>query len=172
MSEQPPLIPPQPPQDYGPYYRGTGPTNLDPEKLRLLKDGYFGLNMVFLLNVAFAIGSNVIFRGLAVEPAVGLGFLAVFLITIGALTYPSNKKIGTALGWEPSGAILASILMGLFAWICCGAFGYMIMQNKALRGMKDYGISAGAFGLKKKVVEQRIAELEMGQQYQNMPPMS
>lgn len=168
MSELPPPIPPP---DYGAYYRGTGPTNLDPEKLRLLKDGYFGLNNVFLLNVVFAIGSNVVFRGLDVDPVLALGFLAVFLITIGALTFPSNKKIGMALGWEPSGAILASILMGLFAWICCGAFGYMIMQNKALRGMKDYGISAGVFGLKKSVVEQRIAELEMAQRQPNMPPM-
>jgi len=144
---------------------------LTPPYLRLLKDGYFGLNNVFLLNVVFAVGTNALFSATRIDPTLALVVLPLFLITIGILTYPSNKKIGEALGWQPSGAILSSILMGLFAWICCGAFGYMIMQNKSLAGMKEYGISAGLFGLKKSVVEQRIAELEMAQRQPNMPPM-
>lgn len=161
MSNVPPPVPPEQPPNYAAYYRGDA--NVDPNKLRLLKEGYFGLNTVFLVNILMAVGANVAFRS---SEDLGLFAIAVIVVfvAIGLLTYPQNKKIGEGLGWAPSSAVLASVLMGLNSALCCGIIGYMVVQSMALKGMKAYGVTAGIFGLKKSVVEQRIAELEAAKQ--------
>lgn len=62
-------------------------------------------------------------------------------------------------GWDPSAAMLASVLMGLNSALCCGIIGYVVMQQIASMEMKRYGIPAGFFGIRKAIVTARVAEL-------------
>lgn len=156
------------PPPHAPYYRGEA-TNLDPNQLRSLKEGYFGLNTIFFINIALALGSNVLLRG-EFNSVVFLVVVGAMFVIISLATFPSNKKIGQGMGWPAGNAVLASVLMGLNSALCCGIIGYVVMQNIALKGMARFGIKAGLFGLKKSVVEQRIAELERTQYAPNMPP--
>ena len=166
MAETPPPSPGshETPPDYsGHYPRDQGSQFGSAEKLRALSEGYFGLNWVFLLNVVMALAA----RGIGLvattpETAMVLllcAFGAIFLV-IAFATYPYNKKIAFGKGWEPSMAILASILMGLNSALCCGIIGYVVMQQIAYAEMKKYGLKGGFFGLRKKDIEQRIAELQ------------
>lgn len=92
-----------------------------------------------------------------------LGLIVAFL------TYGPNKKIGEGLGWSPSGAVVASVLMGLNSALCCGIIGYVVMQNIALVEMKKFGLKGGGlFGLRKKDVDIAIESLRT--QEANMPP--
>ena len=166
MSEIPPPVNPEqgpPPQQYAAYPRlQQGAAFGDPDKLQALADGYFGLNMVFLLNILLAVAANGVVT-LTEEPVVWLIVLPVLLIVIIAATLPPNKKIAFGKGWAPSGAWIASILMGLNSAFCCGIIGYVVMQMIAIDEMKKYGIKGGSFSLKKKAVQEQIQLLRQSQ---------
>src|SRR5579859_7496136 len=156
MGMNPP--PPGPPEgQYAQYYRPGQSSYGSSDRLQGLVDGYFGLNNVFLINVGLVIGLNVLIQSLfrSMPPdrdaitvlLVWVGAIVVIGISIGFLTYPSNKKIAYGKDWPPSNATLASVLMGLNSALCCGVIGYVVMQQLAMAEMKKYGVKAG-FGFR------------------------
>ena len=130
--------------------QGTGP---DANTLRLLADGYYGLNTAFLINVVlnFATRAASTAPGKSQGEIIALvgGIVLVMTILIAAITYPHNKKIGQGLGWSPSGPMIASVLMGLNSALCCGIIGYIVVQGMAAKKFKEAGIPRGFFGYKK-----------------------
>ncbi len=151
MSEVPP--------PFANYPRNAG-SHGSADALRSLADGYFGLSRVFGINIVVAIALNLGIRAgvitgpLAIVLWLGVGVLVAFL------TYAPNKKIGAGAGWSPAQPVIASILMGINSALCCGIVGFVVMQTIASNHIKRYGIKAGFFGLKKPLVEARIAELQ------------
>ena len=145
--------------------QGLGP---DARTLRLLADGYFGLNTVFILNIVMNFAGRAVGTAAGQTDGVGaiailLGYVLVMLIAIGAATYPQNKKIGEGLGWSPSGPIVASVLMGLNSALCCGVIGYVVVQGMAAKKFKEAGAPRGFFGYKKVELYAFIDQLGMGQ---------
>lgn len=168
MSEIPPNPDPNqpPPVHYAEYPRGAqGGMYGSADKLLALWEGYSGLNYVFILNIALALGGRVValapvWSGSSPEMILvfyGIYFL-VLMAAIGACSYPQNKKIGFGKGWPDGNAIVASVLTALFSWLCCGIFGYVVMQQIAANEMKKYGLRVG-IGMKKKVVLARVEEI-------------
>lgn len=154
-------LPPDPRSGSAYYHRGSG-TYGTPEKLLALYEGYAGLNLVFGINVALAIGSNFIGRTLRPGDVVTAYLVVglVFFVIISVLTYPQNKKIGFGKDWPSSMPVIASLLMGLNSALCCGIIGYMVMQNIALKEMKLYGLTGSFFGgVKKHTVMAKIEEM-------------
>lgn len=157
----------EPPLPNAPYYRGEA-THLDPHKLQMLADGYFGLNWVFLLNVALVVGARFWIQDSESLEVWGIAVSILFTIVTLASLRP-NKKIGEGLGWAPYRPIVVSILMGITSAFCCGTIGYMVMQKTALNAMFfTYGIRSGPFGVRRKVINERIREIERGQAF--VPP--
>jgi hypothetical protein len=148
----------QPPVNYeGHYYRPEQEGYGRPDLLRSLADGYFGLNKVFILNVALALGLNV--AGRFLEPVILLLGVAVLGAVVGFASFPHNRQIIEGRGWDRSRAVLASVLMGLNSALCCGILGFVVMQQMAWAEMKRYGLKSSFF-LRRKAVEDQIAKLE------------
>ena len=55
-------MPDEPTPPFAPYFRPDETTYGSVEKLQSLADGYFGLNLVFALNVVIAVAFNLIVR--------------------------------------------------------------------------------------------------------------
>ncbi|MBC8066340.1 MAG: hypothetical protein H7Y17_16030 [Chlorobia bacterium] len=168
MSEIPPVPEPgptPPPEGYVAYPRGPQATTYgSADQLQALVEGYYGLNYVFILNVVLAMGGRLV--GLSVDSPQGAlamlaGYFIVLFVVVGACSFPYNRKIAFGKGWGDGNAILASLLTALFSWLCCGIFGYIVMQQIAMSEMKKYGLKAG-LGLRKKdamaLVEQLRAQ--------------
>jgi len=174
--EKPPGGPP--PQQYAQYYRGPGLPGSS-ERLEALAKGYFGLNWIFLANVVMALTVGIGGRAFMLSrpandltgPLVYFAELGLLVVLFAFLPYPYNKQIGIGLGWAPSGAFVASILMGLNSWFCCGMIGYLVMQQLAYGEMKRYGVKPRAFGVRRKDLEQIIAALKAQEaQMSSAPP--
>jgi hypothetical protein len=165
MSDQPPVPPSEPtppPQQFAQYPRGNDVYGSS-EKLQNLMDGYFGLNWVFLVNVVLSLisrGLGAVAKNPEQALVMLLGFVVVVFAVIAGMSYPQNKKIGIGMGWPPANSVIASILMGLNSVVCCGIIGFIVMQSIAANEMKRYGITGGIFGLKKSVIQAKIAELQ------------
>ena len=169
VSEIPPVPDPNvpPPQTFAEYPRGPqAPMYGTAEKLKALSDGYFGMNWVFLVNVAVLLGSRVLLIA-ADRGEVALMLLAGSVIVTGLVvalfSYSYNKKISFGMNWQPSMAIVMSIVLALQSWLCCGAIGIVVIQQIVTAEIKRYGIPGGLFGFKKKVVEERIAQMRSTQ---------
>ncbi len=165
MSEVPPVPDPsqQPPVQFAEYPRGGYGTS---DKLLALYEGYSGLNYVFALNVVLATcGRFIGFAPLWNDSPPELLFvfygiyLVIMLAAVGACSYIYNRKIALGKDWTPGQAILASVLTALFSWLCCGIFGYIVMQQIASNEMKKYGVRSG-IGMKKKHVMERIEQIK------------
>jgi hypothetical protein len=151
----------QPPH-YAAYPRSTPGPYGTPDKLRALSEGYFGLNLIFGLNIALALGTMAIPapKDLATLLAVAVGVRVVIALVIGFATYPHNKKIGYGANWSSYWPAVASILIALNSALCCGIIGYVVMQQLASNEMRKYGLKVGFGGIRKKDVELKIAEME------------
>lgn len=151
---------------YAPYHR-PGDETPDPAKLKALADGYFGLNWVFLVNVAMVVPMNILMMGdpMTQEAAnakglMALGWIVVIFLTISTLTYLQNRKIGFGLDWSPATVIAVSILMGINSALCCGVIGYAIVQTIASNRMaKVYQVKLTLFNGKRRV-DEKVRELE------------
>jgi hypothetical protein len=152
-----------PPQGYVEYPRDQSPGSY--QQLKDLTDGYFGLNNAFLINLLLSLAGNAYFRtaGAGADLGLNLAFLAVVAVVVFFATLGPNKRLGAGLGWSPSGPTLASVLVALNSALCCGIIGYIVLQSMAMKRIRDYGLKGGFFGLKKKDVEARLAQLETGQ---------
>ncbi|HEY3780389.1 MAG TPA: hypothetical protein VGL56_04840 [Fimbriimonadaceae bacterium] len=151
----------EPAQQYAEYYRDKNSQYFgSSRKLRALADGYFGLNYVFIVNVAIAIavliGASTLGDSAVTAEFVAAGVLAAI---VGVMSYPFNKKIGYAVGWKSSEPLIVSMLMALSSWICGGIIGYAIIQNIAAKEMKLFGVKSNLIGLRKEI-ETAIRELE------------
>ena len=144
------------------HYRRPSDVQGSAAKLQALADGYFGLNMVFLVNVILALAFNIVPRLLpspqAATIALLLGIPAMGLL-IGFLTYPKNLRIAEGKGWQASKATLASVLMGLNSALCCGIIGYVVMQQIAYKEMMLYGVKPRFMGVRKRDLDRAINEL-------------
>jgi hypothetical protein len=151
-----------PPENYVAYPRGVVP--YDPEaadRLQALSDGYFGLNMVFLVNVALAIGGSFLVG--AIGRSAYIAFVIILFLTIAGLSFGSNKKIGYGLGWAAWGPVVASVLMGLNSALCCGIIGFVVVQQMATKGISRYGLRVRPIGgFRKGDIVARIEELRAG----------
>ena len=112
MSEIPPINDPNqpnyssaPPTHFAGYTR-PGSHYGSPEKLKALADGYFGLNTIFILNIALALGA----RALGPQLVESMGALmawssiaAGLFVIIAAASFPSNRQIAFGKDW-PAGA--------------------------------------------------------------------
>jgi len=184
MNEPP--IPP--PQQYGQYYRPPAAYVFqgDPDKLQALADGYFGLNIAFIINIVlnFAIGfgvpaaltaSSLYERRGGWGPAGWLIYFAgwaILGVSVAFLTYPHNKRIAFGMGWSSSPPLIASILMAINSVVCCGIIGYSIMQQLAAGQIKLYGVKRAFMGYRKKDVEAAVEDLRsrMAQTQGAVPP--
>jgi len=160
----PPGQPPaDPPPQYAAYPRGAGAGQYGTaDKLQALSDGYFGLNIIFLINIVLSLGSR--FSGVTAKtPSEALGILAGYALVVGLVvgfgSYHNNKKIAFGADWKPGMAVLASVLMALNSVFCCGIIGYVIVQNLAFQEMKKYGLKGGFFGVKKSEIAAKVAEM-------------
>lgn len=148
-----------PPPQYVNYPRGS---DSDPEvakRIQALSDGYFGLSKVFGLNILIVLLGNLAVGATNDNLMVVLGIVLAVLVIIGAATLPFNKKIGYGLGWAPNLPVVASILMGINSALCCGIVGYIVVQGMASRGMVREGVRRRWYGISKKDVQARLAEL-------------
>lgn len=147
-----------PPPQYAAYPRASAVPYGSPEKLKALGEGYYGLNWAFLINIVlgFVVNYTVSYGGIRYF----LVLAPVLLLVIAAITYPSTKKIAFGMGWAPGYAILASLLIGLNAVLCCGIIGYIVMQMIASNEMKRYGLKPGMLGIRKRDWKAAIAAME------------
>ena len=141
--------------------------------MKLLGEGYFELSNVFAINIVMALVARVLIAAGGV-PGLIIAILAL-LGGITALTLKPNRKIGEALGWTENGPMIASVLMGLNSALCCGIVGYIVVQGKASKELRNYGIKPGFLGINKKqffmALDQRLHEESMGAQ-PYIPPVS
>lgn len=87
------------------------------DKLRALSQAYFGMNWVFLLNVALLLVTlAVVGPGRKQTDLVAsvLVWLSLPLL-VGLATYPVAKKASYGAGWSSRTATITAILMGLNA---------------------------------------------------------
>jgi hypothetical protein len=158
--------PPQnePPQQYAQYYRGgNNQFQGSSQQLQALSDGYFGLNNVFIVNVVLVFAARIAQTATQNTANFLIAVLASILVlglAVGFLSYPVNKKVGYGAGWQPSGPVFASILMGINSALCCGVIGYFWVQSIAAKKMKEFGVQPKGFGLKKKDIQLAIQELQ------------
>jgi hypothetical protein len=138
------------------------------EKLQALSDGYFGLNWIFVLNIGLAFGARLVQTVLATAdnwPVVVLGSLAALAVIVGFATFPYTSKIAFGADWRPGYAILASVLIGLNSFLCCGLIGYVVVQQIASSHMKRYGLRVASIGgIRKREVEAIIAQMRASEQ--------
>jgi hypothetical protein len=129
-------------------------------QMKLLGEAYFELSNVFAINIVMALVARVVSAAAGV-PGIIIALLALFGV-VTALTLKPNRKIGEALGWTENGPMIASVLMGLNSALCCGAVGYIVVQGKASRELRNYGIRPGFLGINKKefyrALDQRLHE--------------
>jgi hypothetical protein len=151
-------------QGQSPYPRDA--VNVPPggsaEKLEALGAGYHGLTWVFAGNIVVAVIINGIIQTTGDDLGSSiliLGLVVLLGVGVAIATFPQNKKIGFGLDWQSSGAIIASVLMGLNSALCCGIIGYIVMQQLASNRMKQYGLRTGFLGVKKSDIAARVAEL-------------
>ncbi|MGV3613757.1 MAG: hypothetical protein ACO1SV_00360 [Fimbriimonas sp.] len=138
-------------------------------RLEALGKGYFGLNWAFLANIVLAIGMQAL--SFVWEWGWLVAIPVVFTVVV-LLTLPRNKEIGFGMGWKPSSAIVASVLMGLNSVLCCGIIGYIVMQNIAASEMKrKYGLRGGFLGIKKATVAEAVARLRQAEAGVPRPPI-
>ena len=124
--------------------------------LQSLFQGYNGLTVAFLVNIALVVPLNVLSRlHLLPRPLFGLGVLIVFAVVF-AMTLGPNRKIGEGAHWQPWQPLLATFLIALNSAVCCGIIGYLVMQTIATNHIKKYGLR----NAKKSAVNARIAELQ------------
>lgn len=177
MSELPPVQDPdpnRPSEGYAAYPRAQSaiPAYGSPDKFKALADGYFGLNWVFLANVVLALAFR--FLPMSINDAdtalvVLLGLAFLMFCVVAGFSFPYNRKIAYGKGWADGIAVLASVLMGLNSVFCCGIIGYIIMQTIAAGEMKNYGLATSFFGITKKKVEAKLAELNSTQTHSFIP---
>lgn len=148
------------PEQFVPYPRGPAPYGTAP-KLRALSEGYFNLNSVGLLNLVLgtvAISASFgTFQHGGPQLIIGLVLLGVVM---GCLVYPCVKKIGFGLDWSPVNVQLYTLALVLNSMLCCGVIGYGILQQVAAVEMKKYGLNGSLFGMKRREVARRVAEME------------
>jgi hypothetical protein len=131
-------------------------------KLKALYDGYNGLTVSFLICVV----ANVAINAYVVNTSGDQDFskLLPFWPVVGLLaagtSFVPNKKVGVGKGWPSGNAVLASVLIGLNAMLCCGVIGFLVMQSIAINEMKKYNLKTGVFGFNKKIVLEKIKQLE------------
>ena len=184
MSEIPPWsnppgpgddVPGGPPPRYVGYSRPNTPFDADPARIRALVDAYKGFSLCFVYNVLALIGvSGVIgfFSGYTGQPVGNFIFvpygLACVVAFVASLNPSRQYAIGT--GKDPKGAIVTSIVLALQAWFCCGALGYVILQNRLNNEMKRLGLRIGFLGPNKREVDELIARLEAPPPPPTVPP--
>jgi hypothetical protein len=141
-----------PPVQFAEYPRSAP---ADPEaaaKLQALSDGYFNLSYLFLLHMVGMIASFV------VAAEAGLVSYLVWLAAVSAAAFwfglKLNKKVGYGLGWSSSLPAIAAV-----SYIVIGFIGYAVVQTMAASGMKEMGVRRRFFGIRKKDIKARIAEL-------------
>lgn len=159
-------VPPTPDEPGHPgseyYHRGGGAAYGTADKLQALSDGYFGLGIAFVINIALALCSRLLTASSESLAVIGFALVGMF-VAITLITFPFNKKIAIGKGWNTSHALLASFLMGLNSALCCGIIGYIVMQSIASTEIAKYGIPSKLFGLKKSVVQARIQEMRQAE---------
>lgn len=178
MSENPPPVEGQsnvpPVQAYAAYPRAMSTPNYgSPDKLEALMEGYYGLNWVFLalvlcgaltLIVAFLTQDSSMALPLIILTAVvGIAF-------VGWVGYKYIKKIGFGLGWQPSAAIWVTIGLLLGSCIVSPILVFIVLQLMAMGEIKNYGIKGGFFGIRKKDIKARLAQLRQQSGDLSAPP--
>src|SRR5206468_501996 len=81
--------------------------------------------------------------------------VVVFFISLKA-----SRLYAVAMGKDPGGAPVTSIVLALQAWFCCGALGYVILQSRLSSELKKYNLRVGFMGPKKQDVEAVIAQMQ------------
>lgn len=163
---------------YVPYARFGAAAYGSPEQLRALYAGYNGLSLVFLANVLLLfvisglIGLSIESFGrtdLAVLVSYLLGFSLLALI-VGTLSFFQCVKIGYGKLWPKWKVYLASGLIGVQAFLCCGIIGYAIVQQIAYSEMKRYGLKPGFMGVRKADMEQKVQQMLFIRENYQVPP--
>ena len=137
------------------------------DRLQALGEGYYGLNWVFLINILASLVVY-LFARLGWTGYFASLFVEVVLITV--LIYRQNLKIAFGKGWSQSVGGVVSLLMGLSSALCCGIFGYIIMQQIASSEMKRYGLKSGFLGVKRRNWQAAVEALRASASMPAPPP--
>ena len=163
-------VPPQ--QNFSNYPRAN---ELDVERLESLVNGCLGLNRPFLINFLVLIGLNVLIRGtnLVNSEIAALGIVVAIPVVLFFLARPEVMKVGKGLGWSDATVTGYTILIALLFWLCFGGIGFMVVQGKAMNGIKGFGFQGGLFSTNKKALRAFVETMKAGSTNPgSVPPMS
>jgi hypothetical protein len=156
-----------PPQYVG--YTRSNSSILQPEQIRALADAYRGFSWVFLIDfltlliTGFIAGVvSVVLKGDFVSPIILFSPYVLTGIVVFFVSQGPSRQYAIGMGRNPSGAVVTSIVLGLQGWLCCGAFGYAILQGRLSKELKKCGLKAGFLGIPKADVEEVIAQMQAG----------
>lgn len=156
--------PPTP--QYAAYPRETVYGSAD--QLQALADGYYGLNFVVIGTLVVSLGGRGLVETIKAPDAhfsAALSLLAILILGVAVASFPYSRKIGFGKGWSDAGAIAASALLGLTAWLCFGLVGCAIMQSLALSEMRKYGVQGGMFrGPQRAWIKAKVAQIRAREQ--------
>jgi hypothetical protein len=136
------------------------------EQLRALRDGYFFLTPLLILNIVWVFGGMALFK-MSNFGQVGLFivfleflFLSLSGVLAGFVSYPTNKKIAFGMGWSPTTAILLSLASAVSGCLCAGMPTILILYMLVRHRISRFGIPYPTFEYKRKDLDAAIQEIE------------
>ncbi len=141
---------PPPPNGFASYPRTT---DADVARLESLVEGYFGLNKAVLANLVMLIGLNI--ASAFVKESNALMLIPLLLavpVVLFFVSRPHVAKIGEGLGWTSGTVNGYCVLIAMFFWFCFGVIGFVIVQNKAMAGLKEFGFQSRGLFTGKKII--------------------
>lgn len=123
---------------------------------------YKAAGMAFLLLIVSGLGTSLLFGfAAAVTKLPELFYLFYILVPIIAffLLGEAFRQLQIAKGWEDSKRLVLQILYAILCGLCCGIFGYLFLQNIAIKAMQKHGVKVGLLGVNKAEYEQRLRVL-------------
>jgi len=136
-------------------------------------EGYYGLNWAFLAYFGLAISSFIVLVATQASLTGIVLFILLFVSGLAAMVliaHPCHKKIGFGLNWRESTPLLVTIGLVIGSLVVSPIIAFIIIQLIAMAEIKNYGVKSGLFGVRKKDIVARIAELrQQSQPAQSVP---
>ena len=102
-----------------------------------------------------------------------LGIVVAIPVALFFLARPEVVKVGKGLGWSDATVTGYTILIALLFWLCFGGIGFMVVQGKAMNGIKAFGFQGGLFSTNKKALRAFLETMKArSTNTGTVPPMS
>jgi hypothetical protein len=148
-----------PPSQFAAYPRPGLDSYGSAAKLKALADCYFGMTQVFVLTAVLNISLRVV--AIAVSLTAYFVLMLLALVVIVGFSWTKVDRLAFGMDWEKSKTIGVKALM-ILNFFCCAIVGMFWLQSIAGQEMKKYGLRGGFFGFKKRIVNERISQLNVG----------